>query len=94
MFNQDEGTDAVVIVGEIGGTKEEDAAEYIRDEMSKPVAAFIPGKNAPEGKRLRHAGSIVEGSRGTAESKMKALREAGVLIADVLWERFMQKNKH
>jgi len=86
LFNQDEDTEAVVIVGEIGGTKEEEAALYISDEMSKPVAAFIPGRNAPEGKRLGHAGAIVEGKRGTAESKIKALREAGVLVAEVPWE--------
>jgi succinyl-CoA synthetase alpha subunit len=86
MFNEDDTTDAVVIVGEIGGTKEEEAAQYISDYMHKPVAAFIPGKNAPEGKRLGHAGAIVEGGRGTAESKAKAFREAGVLVAEVPWE--------
>jgi succinyl-CoA synthetase alpha subunit len=86
LFNQDEDTEAVVIVGEIGGTKEEEAAQYIGEQMSKPVAAFIPGRNAPEGKRLGHAGAIVEGKRGTAESKIEALREAGVLVAEVPWE--------
>jgi succinyl-CoA synthetase alpha subunit len=86
LFNADEGTDAVAIIGEIGGTKEEDAAEYIGRHMTKPVAAFIPGKNAPEGKRLGHAGAIVEGNRGTAEGKKKALKEAGVMIAEVPWE--------
>ena len=86
LFNTDLSTAAVVIVGEIGGTKEEEAAQYIEQEMLKPVAAFIPGRNAPQGKRLGHAGAIVEGSRGSAESKIEALREVGVLMADVPWQ--------
>jgi succinyl-CoA synthetase alpha subunit len=86
LFQNDPETKGVVIVGEIGGTMEEEAAEYIREEMTKPVVAFIAGRNAPEGKRLGHAGAIVEGGMGTAESKMKALNRAGVPIAQVPWE--------
>ena len=82
MFNQDESTDAVVIVGEIGGTKEEDAAEYIRDEMSKPVAAFIAGQTAPPGRRMGHAGAIISGGKGTAAEKMKALRAADIHVSE------------
>ena len=76
----------MVIVGEIGGTMEEEAAEYVRQKMTKPVVAWIAGRNAPEGKRLGHAGAIVEGEMGTAESKMKALSQAKIGLAQVPWE--------
>ena len=81
LFNGDPGTRAVVLVGEIGGTMEEEAAEYIRAEFRKPVAAFIGGQTAPPGKRMGHAGAIVQGGRGTAAAKVEALRAAGVACA-------------
>ncbi len=81
MFEADPATKAVVMVGEIGGTDEEVGAEYIK-QMSKPVVAFISGRTAPPGKRMGHAGAIISGGMGTAESKVKALNEAGVSVAD------------
>jgi len=81
LFEKDEQTKAVVIVGEIGGTQEEDAAEFIRGEMRKPVVAYIAGRMAPLGKRMGHAGAIVLGERGTAQNKIDVLREAGAKIA-------------
>jgi len=86
LFQEDKETKGVVIVGEIGGTMEEEAAEYAREKMTKPVVAWIAGRNAPEGKRLGHAGAIVEGEMGTAESKMKALSQANISVAKVPWE--------
>lgn len=82
MFEADPGTDAVVMLGEVGGTMEEDAAPVIAT-MSKPVVAHIAGQNAPEGKKMGHAGAIVSGGRGTAASKMAALTSAGAYIARV-----------
>ena len=84
-FERDEGTDAVVLVGEIGGTAEEEAAEYIKT-MSKPVVAYLAGRSAPQGKRMGHAGAIIERGRGSYESKVKALTEAGVRVAEMPWE--------
>ena len=81
LFNQDEQTEAVVIIGEIGGELEEQAAEYIKTEFKKPVTAFIAGSSAPEGKRMGHAGAIISGGRGTAKGKQKALADAGAFIA-------------
>jgi succinyl-CoA synthetase alpha subunit len=81
LFNQDEQTEAVVIIGEIGGELEEQAAEYIKEEFKKPVTAFIAGSSAPEGKRMGHAGAITSGGRGTAKGKQKALADAGAFIA-------------
>jgi succinyl-CoA synthetase alpha subunit len=81
MFEQDPETDLVVLVGEIGGSMEEDAANYIKN-MKKPVVAYIAGQTAPSGKRMGHAGAIITASDGTAESKKKALREAGAYVAD------------
>ncbi len=86
MFEADEETVGVAFVGEIGGTMEEELAAYIGEKRTKPAVAFIAGRNVPEGKRLGHAGAIVEGSRGTAESKIKALTEAGVKVGDVPWD--------
>ncbi len=82
-FETDPGTDAVVIVGEIGGSSEEEAATYVK-EMSKPVIAYIAGRTAPSGRRMGHAGAIIsaDGSQGTVESKEKALREGGALLAE------------
>jgi len=81
MFEQDPATEKVVLIGEIGGRAEIDAAEYIKTHMTKPVAGFIAGATAPPGKRMGHAGAIVEGGEGTAEEKISALRAAGVRIA-------------
>ena len=82
MFEQDPGTDAVALIGEIGGEEEEITAEYIRAHMKKPVVAFISGRSAPPGKRMGHAGAIISGGKGTAEAKIKAFRGAGVQVAD------------
>jgi len=79
-FQDDPDTDNVVMIGEIGGTKEQEAAEYIKDDFKKPVAALIVGQSAPPGKRMGHAGAIITGEAGTAEAKMKALADAGVSI--------------
>ena len=81
MFEQDSGTDQVVLIGEIGGADEQVAADYIRMEMSKPVIAFIAGQTAPPGKRMGHAGAIISGGEGTAAEKIEALQSAGVAIA-------------
>ncbi|MFS8640292.1 MAG: succinate--CoA ligase subunit alpha [Symbiobacteriaceae bacterium] len=85
MMEQDKETEAVVLVGEIGGTAEEEAAEYIKG-MSKPVVAYLAGKNAPPGKRMGHAGAIIERGRGTYESKVKALEAAGARVAALPWQ--------
>lgn len=81
MFNKDPGTDAVIMIGEIGGTAEEEAAEYIKREFKKPVTCFIAGATAPKGKRMGHAGAIISGGKGTAEAKFEALKSAGCSIA-------------
>jgi succinyl-CoA synthetase alpha subunit len=81
LYNADPETDAVIMIGEIGGSAEEDAAEYIKKEFKKPVAAFIAGASAPKGKRMGHAGAIISGGKGTAEAKFEALQSAGCKIA-------------
>jgi len=86
LFNEDKETKVVVIVGEIGGTQEEDAAEYIRVEMSKPIVAYIAGASVPPGKRMGHAGAIIEGGKGSAKSKIESLLAAGTKVADRLYE--------
>ncbi len=81
MFNADKDTDAVIMIGEIGGSAEEEAAEYIKREFKKPVTAFIAGATAPKGKRMGHAGAITSGGKGTAEGKFEALQSAGCAIS-------------
>jgi succinyl-CoA synthetase alpha subunit len=100
MFNEDPDTDAVIMIGEIGGTAEEEAAEWIRDHMKKPVVGFIAGATAPPGKRMGHAGAIIAGGKGTAAEKIAKMLECGIHVAptpadmgatlvDVLKERRM-----
>ncbi|HXK81380.1 MAG TPA: succinate--CoA ligase subunit alpha [Bacteroidales bacterium] len=82
LFEKDEQTDAMVMIGEIGGDLEIKAAEYINNNIKKPVVAFIAGQTAPKGKRMGHAGAIIAGSKGTAKEKIDALKKAGVRVAD------------
>ncbi len=82
MFEEDPDTEAVIMIGEIGGSAEEEAAWFARDNMSKPVAAYIAGVTAPPGKRMGHAGAIISGGKGTAAEKVAVLRECGVSVAD------------
>jgi succinyl-CoA synthetase alpha subunit len=81
-FEADPQTEAILLIGEIGGSAEEEAAAYIRQHVSKPVAAFIAGRTAPPGRRMGHAGAIISGGKGTAAEKVAALREAGIEVAD------------
>jgi succinyl-CoA synthetase alpha subunit len=86
MMEADDDTKAIVLVGEIGGSAEEEAAAYVRTSVSKPVVAFIAGRSAPPGKRMGHAGAIIERGAGTFEGKMKAMRFADIAVADFPWQ--------
>ena len=84
LFEEDDQTEAIVMVGEIGGTAEESAAEYIKNNVNKPVISYIAGQTAPAGKRMGHAGAIISGGKGTAKDKIEKLKECGVHVADSL----------
>ncbi len=84
LFEEDDDTHAVVLIGEIGGTAEETAAQFVKNEMTKPVVGFIAGQTAPPGKRMGHAGAIISGGKGTAADKIASLKDAGIAVADDL----------
>ena len=86
LFEQDEQTEAIVMIGEIGGDAEEQAADYARNNVTKPIVSFIAGQTAPPGRRMGHAGAIISGGHGTAEEKMNALRESGIYVINSLDE--------
>src|SRR5699024_7515440 len=81
-FNEDPETLAVMMIGEIGGTAEEEAAKWIKENMDKPVAGFVGGATAPKGKRMGHAGAIISGGEGTASAKQKVMRECGIKVEE------------
>ncbi len=85
-YSHDQNTKLIVLIGEIGGDEEEKTAIFIKDNIDKPVVAYIAGKSAPEGKRMGHAGAIISGDFGTAQGKIKSLKNAGAIIADTPWD--------
>ena len=99
LFSRDPETEAIILIGEIGGEAEEEAADYIRTRFRKPVGAFIAGQNAPPGRRMGHAGAVVSGGRGSARGKMEALRSAGVAVVEnpaemgLTMQRILQERK-
>jgi len=80
LFNDDDQTEVICMIGEIGGSAEEDAAKFIEDNINKPVVGFIAGQTAPAGRRMGHAGAIISGGKGTADEKMKAMAESGIIV--------------
>jgi succinyl-CoA synthetase alpha subunit len=82
LFNRDPATDAIIMIGEIGGSDEADAARYVKQNVKKPVVGFIAGRTAPAGKRMGHAGAIISGGDDTADAKIKTFRECGVIVSE------------